>query len=144
MKKFTILLFALFAFESHAAMVRVIAVKNARTLVIDNRGVAAEVTLAQIVIPPAEEAEAVAYLRAQLTNAWVLVETDARGESYLYRSPDSLFVNGAMARRAYATHGIAMTYLGEVMPGPKEPEAKAKREAPKAKPAPAPHARRKR
>ena len=93
MKRLFVLLFL--ACSVHASpMLRVISVKNARTLVVDNRGVAAEITLGQVVIPPAEEEAAAAYLRNTLTGAWVMVETDVRGESYVYLSPDALFING--------------------------------------------------
>lgn len=101
-------------------MVRVLSVKDARTIVVDHRGVAAEVRLAQVVIPPADEAAAIAYLRQSLTNAWVMVESDAFGAAFVYRSPDALFVNGELARRAYATPGTPMIYLGEVTPGPRQ------------------------
>ena len=108
-----------------APMVRVISVKDSHTVVVDNQGVAAEVTLAQVVIPPAEEAAAAAYLRKTLVNAWVMMERDDRG-AYLYRSPDAMFVNGALATRAYTQTGPEMIYLGEVNLGPRVVEKKAK------------------
>lgn len=122
-------------------MVRVVSVRNARTIVVDNRGIAAEVALAQVVIPPAEEAAAAAYLRDTLTGAWVMVETDARGQSYVYRSPDSMFINGALSRRAYATRNAPqMIYLGEVMPGPRRAETPPRTVAvKKVPPPPRPH-----
>ena len=112
-----------------APMVRVVSVKNARTVVIDDRGVAAEVTLAQVVIPPAEEEAAAEYLRKTLANAWVMMETDERGAAFLYRSPDAMFVNGELARRAYAIPGVPMTFLGEVNPGPRIVEKASKKTA---------------
>jgi len=117
---------------SAAPMVRVISIKDSRTVVVDDRGVAAEVTLAQVVIPPAEEEAAAAYLRKTLVNSWVMMERDERG-AYLYRSPDALFVNGALATRAYAQSGAEMIFLGEVSPGPRVVEkqvAVVKRAAP--------------
>ena len=135
MKRWFVLLFL--ACSVHASpMLRVVSVKNARTLVVDNRGVAAEITLGQVVIPPAEEEAAAAYLRHTLTGAWVLVETGAQGESYVYRSPDALFVNGALSRRAYLGASVQMTYGGEVMPGPRRAEPAVK--VVKAKPTPPP------
>ena len=97
MKRLFVLTLLVFSFHLSAApMLRVLSVKDARTIVVVNRGVAAEVTLAQVVVPPTEEEAASAYLRQSLTNAWVMIETDARGESFVYRSPDALFVNGEM------------------------------------------------
>ena len=121
-------------------MMKVVAVRDVRTIVVDNRGVAAEIKLAQIVVPPAEEGAAAAYLRDMLTGAWVMVETDAQGLSYVYRSPDAMFVNGEIARRAYAFRSTPqMTYLGESMPGPRRAEPTAKKSAPpKRKPLPPP------
>jgi hypothetical protein len=113
-----------------APMVRVIDVRDCRTIVIDRSGVAAVVRLAQIVVPPDDEPAATDYLRNTLVSSWVLVETDARGESYVYRSPDGLFVNGEVARRAYALGQTKMVYLGEVDPGP---QRAVTRTAPKAK-----------
>jgi hypothetical protein len=135
MKRLFVLL--VLACSVHASpMLRVIAVKNARTLVVDNRGVAAEITLGQVVIPPAEEDAAAAYLRNTLTGAWVMVETDVRGAAYVYRSPDALFINGELARRAYLGWTVPMIYLGEVMPGPRRAEPALR--AVKAKPMPPP------
>ena len=123
MKRSFALLFFVFSFQLSAApMVRVLSIKDARTIVVDNRGVATEVTLAQVVIPPADEAAATSYLRQSLTNAWVMVERDAGGAVFVYRSPDALFVNGELARRAYAMTGTSMVYLGEVNPGPRRVE----------------------
>jgi hypothetical protein len=122
MKRISILLFLAFSVQA-APMVRVVSVRDARTIVVDNRGVAAVVALAQVVVPPAEEAAAAAYLRDTLTGAWVMVETDAHGQSYVYRSPDAMFINGELSRRAYATRNEPqMIYLGEVMPGPRRAE----------------------
>jgi hypothetical protein len=135
MKRLFVLLFL--ACSVHASpMLRVISVKNARTLIVDNRGVAAEITLGQVVIAPAEEEAAAAYLRNTLTGAWVMVETDVRGESYVYRSPDALFINGELSRRAFLGSSVQMTYVGDVMPGPRRAEPVVK--VVKAKPMPRP------
>ena len=129
---FTISLLVLLSTIATAApRVRVVDVKDSHTIVVDNRGIAATVRLAQSVVPPDEEQAAAAYLRNALVSSWVLVETDARGESYVYRSPDGLFVNGELARRAYASGRTTMVWLGESNPGPQrtvtrsEPKAKA-------------------
>lgn len=113
-------------------MLRVVAVKDARTIVVDNRGVATDVTLAQVIVPPHEEEAAAAYLRQSLVNSWVMIESDARGGAFVYRSPDAMFVNGAIAQRVYASGGgVAMTYVGEVTPGaPTAPKSKTPARAP--------------
>ncbi len=108
-----------------APMVRVIGVKDSRTLIVDRTGVAAAIRLAQIVVAPAEEGAATEYLRTALVSSWVLVETDARGESYVYRSPDGLFVNAELARRAWTSGHTAMVYLGEVDPAPQRTATRA-------------------
>lgn len=113
-----------------APMVRVVDVKDCRTIVVNHTGVATTVRLAQIVVPPDEESAATEYLRNTLVSSWVLVETDVRGESYVYRSPDGLFVNGELARRAWTSGHTTMVYLGEVDPGP---QRAASRATPKAK-----------
>lgn len=115
-------LFLFAASMSAAPMVRVIAVKDSHTIVVDDRGVAAEVKLAQVVVAPDDEAAATSYLRQSLANAWVMIETDSTGASFVYRSPDALFINGELSRRAFASAGPRMTYLGESMPGPKREE----------------------
>jgi hypothetical protein len=101
-----------------APMARVTGVKDARTLIIEGAGLPREVKLADVVIPPGEEAMAIAFLRDKLVMRYVMIETGARGESYVYRSPDSLFVNGEVARRAYLVQGTRMTIIGESAPGP--------------------------
>ncbi len=109
-----------------APLVRVVGIANVRTIVVDRNGVAANVTLAGVVVAPGDEAAAVEYLRAALIGSWVLVETNARGESYVYRSPDASFVNGTLTRREYLEHGVKMIYIGEAEPGPARAVARAK------------------
>ena len=99
-------------------MVRVIAVEDSRTIVVDRNRIAERVRLADVVVSRDEESAAVDYLNKSVVGSWVLVETNARGESYVYRSPDALSVNGALSRRAYFEGGTRMTYLGEANPGP--------------------------
>lgn len=123
MNRLTIcLLMSLFALEAHAApMVRVIDVTDSRTIVVDRSGLATRVVLAGVVVPPGDESAAIEFLRKTIGSSWVLVEPDPeQGEpfAYVYRSPDALFVNGEIARRAYLAKGPSMTYLGEVNPGP--------------------------
>jgi len=118
------IVFSLFAaFQMTAApMLRVIAVKDSHTIVVDNRGVAADVRLAQVVVAPADEEAATAYLRQSLDNSWVMIENDATGAAFVYRSPDALFVNGELARGAFRSMGTPMVYVGEVTPGARHVE----------------------
>src|ERR1043165_7677791 len=100
MKRFCLFAFLAFSLSLSASpMLRVVAVKDARTIVVDNRGRATDVTLAQVIVPPHEEEAAATYLRQSLVNSWVMIESDARGGSFVYRSPDAMFVNGALAQR---------------------------------------------
>jgi hypothetical protein len=128
MKHTIVFLISIFicASATAARLVRVVGITNVRTIVVDRNSVAANVTLASVAISPDDEAAAVEYLRATLIGSWVLVETNARGESYVYRSPDALFVNGALTRRAYLERGPQMIYLGEVEPGPARAVTRAK------------------
>jgi hypothetical protein len=101
-----------------APMMRVTGVKDARTLIVDRGGVASEVKLGDVIIPPGDEAAAVDFLRTKVVERYVMVESNARGEAYVYRSPDALFINGELLRRAYLTEGTKMTIIGESFPGP--------------------------
>jgi hypothetical protein len=101
-----------------ATMVRVTGVKDARTLIVDRAGVPAVLKLGDVIIPPGEEASAVEYLRTKVVERYVMVESNARGEAYIYRSPDALFINGELLRRAYLMRGTNMTIIGESFPGP--------------------------
>lgn len=100
-------------------MVRVIDVKDARTLIVDRAGVASDIKLGDVVIPPGEETAAIEFLRGKVVQHFVMVESNARGEAYVYRSPDALFINGELLRRAYLSHGTEMIIVGESSPGPK-------------------------
>ena len=95
-----------------------------RHVVVDNRGVAADIKLAQVLVAPSDEANAVAWLRESVVNSFVMIETDTHGDSFVYRSPDAVFVNGELSRRAYDFHGAQMMYLGEVTPGARRVETK--------------------
>jgi hypothetical protein len=126
-----------------APMARVIAIRDSRTVTIDRRGVAADIRLAGVLVAPAHAAEAVAWMNSVLTGSWVMIETDAAGEAYLYRSPDALFINGELARGAYAVRNTTpMVYVGEVNPGPpRQKEAKGASPRRSARPAVRPRAR---
>ena len=97
-------------------MVRIIDVVGPRRVVVDRNGVAQTLVLGGVAIPPGEEEAATAYLRKTFVGSWALVETNAGGEAYLFRSPDALYVNGELARRAYVHPGVEMIYLGESIP----------------------------
>jgi hypothetical protein len=119
MRSFFFPVFFLSAISLFAApMVRVIDVKDARTLIVDRAGVAAEVRLGDVVIPPGEETAAIEFLRTKVVQRYVMVESNARGEAYVYRSPDALFINGELLRRAYLSRGTEMIIVGESAPGP--------------------------
>jgi hypothetical protein len=105
-----------------APMARVIDVKDARTLIVDRGGIAHEVKLGDVIIAPGDEAAAIGYLRSMLVERYVMLESGAHGESYVYRSPDALFINGELSRRAYLNPPTKMTILGESSPGPEHRE----------------------
>lgn len=116
-----IALISLFPLTATAApMLRVVGVTSAHTIVVDRNGIAAELHLAGVTINPNDEAAAIDFLRSKLVGSWVLVETDAAGGSYVYRSPDSLFVNGALSQGTFLEPHTKMTYLGESFPGPRQ------------------------
>ena len=101
-----------------APMVRVTGVKDAKTLIVDRAGVAGEVKLGDVVIPPGEETAAIEFLRTKVVERYVMIEANASGEAYVYRSPDALFINGELLRRAYLSRGTEMIIIGESYPGP--------------------------
>jgi hypothetical protein len=115
MRSFFFPLFILSATSLFAApMVRVIGVKDARTLIVDRSGAPAEVKLGDVVIPPGDEAAAIEYLRTKVLDHYVMVESD----EYVYRSPDALFINRELLRRAYLSRGTEMIIVGESSPAP--------------------------
>lgn len=120
----TIALFVCSVVLAAPPMRRVIAVRDVQTLVIDQNGVAAEVRLAGVVVPPSELDSAVDYLRSTLVSHWVLIESSPQG-AFVYRSPDALYINGELARRAYTAPHTMMTYLGEIDAGPRTTRVKS-------------------
>ena len=114
----TVLFTLSISISTSAAMVRVIDVQDARTLVIERDGKRETLTLDGIVIT--DEAQATQMLRWTLRDAWILAD-----KGLVYRSPDALFVNRELVVRGYARatqHGIepesrlVVTYLGELNP----------------------------
>jgi hypothetical protein len=118
MRKAVLVVFSiLVSFPAFGAMFRVIAVRDSRTLVVAGADrVQRLVALRGVDVPPELEAEAVAHLRRIVEHTWVLVESNGD----VYRSPDVLFVNGEMIRRAWRTKTTDMTYHGELDLGPRE------------------------
>ncbi|MGZ8868258.1 MAG: hypothetical protein ACXW2P_07935, partial [Thermoanaerobaculia bacterium] len=87
------------------AMSRVIEVRDSRTVVVQSDGIAVVIELREVIVPKGDETAAVVYLRRALAGRWVYAEN---GD--VYRSPDGLYVNDAMRRRAW----LGATYLGEL------------------------------
>lgn len=125
MRRIAFLLLVCLAVRAQAAMERVARIVDSRTIVVIRAGREVEVRLSGVVVPPAEEAAARQYLREELASRWVLIDPDrALGApyAYVYRSPDGLFVNGEVARRAWASGRTPMTYLGDLDLGVRAPE----------------------
>ena len=119
MKKLTLILGILFVLRVDAAMVRVVDVRDGRTLVVERNGSRETVHLAGVVI--LDEARATELLRWNVLSTWVMVEAHASGGHLVYRSPDALFVNRELVLRGYARatefgiepdRNLAVTYLG--------------------------------
>jgi hypothetical protein len=116
MKRFFAYALVLFSFTVSAAasMVRVVEVTDARTLVVDDAGRRSTVHLSGVELADDDVAPATEYLRGLTLGMWVLVD----GNSFVYRSPDGLYINGEMARHGWRST-IQMRYLGELDPAPR-------------------------
>lgn len=101
----------------NAAMFRVLEVRDAQTVVVMTGAQVSVITLRNVAVSPRELDVAENYLREALTNRWVYVEN---GD--IYRSPDGLFINKALADRAWDRG----KYLGEVNPAEMAPAPKPK------------------
>ena len=111
MKSFIICIFVVLSpLSASAAMVRAAAVIDSRTIVIEG---GATVTLRGVEVPAGEEMAARLYLARLVAGNWIYVDA---GD--VYRSPDALFVNGEMIRRAWRS-STQMRYLGELNLGPR-------------------------
>jgi hypothetical protein len=110
-----------------AAMVRVTGVTDGQTIVVERGGVAVAVKLAGIKVIDDEGARAL--LRWTIGSSWVMLEEQADGGHFVYRSPDGLFLNRELVARGFAratlpaiepqTH-VVVTYLGTLYaPGPR-------------------------
>lgn len=102
-----------------AGMVRVTGVIDGRTIVVERAGKPVTVTLAGIELT--DEPSARALLQWTLVSQWVMLEQQAGGGAFVYRSPDALFVNRELVMRGLARATLAsveppqhvtVTYLG--------------------------------
>jgi hypothetical protein len=120
MRNRIILLMVVFvaALRAEGAMVRVVGVEDARTLVVERNGTRERVTLAGIAI--IDETQARTMLEWTLASAWLSLES-TEGGVLAYRSPDALFVNRELVTRGFAratlpgiepTSHVTVTYLG--------------------------------
>ncbi|HEX8254765.1 MAG TPA: hypothetical protein VF846_16595 [Thermoanaerobaculia bacterium] len=144
MKITRFLLLFLFAFvlRAEGAMVRVAAVENGQTLIVERNGARERVTLAGIVIT--DDAGARSLLEWSVVSKWILLE-EASGGALVYRSPDALFLNRELVLRGFAratlpsiepqSH-VAVTFLGTLnLPDPAPRAASAPRSRARSEPA---------
>lgn len=124
--KSTLLILTLFiALRAEGAMVRVTAVENGRTLLVERNGKPERVTLAGVAIT--DEASARTMLEWTLVSRWVSLE-ETSGGHFVYRSPDALFANRELVLRRFAratlpgiepVSHVPVTYLGTLdLPAP--------------------------
>lgn len=97
------------AIPSPASMVRAAGAADRQTILLEGGGT---IRLRGVDLPPDEEPAAREYLQRLVGGLWIYSEN---GD--VYRSPDAVFVNAEMARRAWKS-GTKMTYLGESFPAP--------------------------
>jgi hypothetical protein len=113
------------ALRAEGAMVRVTAIENSRTLIVERNGKPERVTLAGVAIT--DDPSARALLEWTLVSRWVSLEEMAGGH-FVYRSPDALFVNRELVLRRFAratlpgiepVSHVPVTYLGTLdLPAP--------------------------
>jgi hypothetical protein len=129
MKIFFSLIFLFLVVRAEAALVRVTAIVDAQTLIVDRAGIAETIKLAGITITDVENARTL--LEWTLVSKWVMLEPQSGGGCFVYRSPDALFVNRELVTRGFATTAlpaieppqhVVVTYLGTVR-APKTPAA---------------------
>jgi hypothetical protein len=118
------------ATSAQAAMVRVVAVEDGGTLIVERGGHASEpmrerIQLAGVTILDEPAARALLQWTLVSTNAWVLLEPQPGGGHLVYRSPDALFLNRELVLRGYAratlpgiepVSHVPVTYLGTYNP----------------------------
>jgi hypothetical protein len=88
------------ALRAEAAMVRVVAIEDGKTITIERGGVRERVRLAGVDIT--DEAKARELLRWTAIDAWVMLEAAEGGAFLVYRSPDALFLNRELVLRGFA------------------------------------------
>ena len=90
-------------------MIRAAGAADRHTILLEGGG---SLRLRGVDLPADEEPAAREYLQRLVGGLWIYVDN---GD--VYRSPDALFINGEMARRAWRST-TRMTYLGESFPAP--------------------------
>ena len=117
-------------------VVRIVAVHDASTIVVEQGRSSVHVRLAGIEI--IDPVAARTLLEWTLTGRWVMLERKEGGGAFVYRSPDALFINRelvaqgfarATAREVMPENRVIVTYLGRLDP--------PVRKGPAVKPAPA-------
>jgi len=117
--------------SANAAMVRVVSIDDARSIIIEHDGIREQIRLAGVDIT--DEKHAQDLLRWTLSSSWVMVEKQPDGGHFVWRSPDALFINRELVLRGYAratAFGIEpqptviVTYLGEIDPPLIAPKAR--------------------
>ncbi|HWW62554.1 MAG TPA: hypothetical protein VN181_14370 [Thermoanaerobaculia bacterium] len=112
-------------------MARVLEIHDDASIVVERNGVRSTVRLAAIEIVDLHQTTSL--LRWTIGSSWVMLEGDAVVS--IYRSPDALFVNRELVVRGYARatspdteahRALAVTYLGELDLGPREPVSSAR------------------
>jgi hypothetical protein len=102
-----------------ASMVRVTGVVDGQTLVVEREGSPVSVKLAGIALTDGPGARVL--LEWTLVSRWVMLEQQAGGGFFVYRSPDALFVNRELVARGFAratlpsiepAQHVVVTYLG--------------------------------
>lgn len=100
MRFISVLVLMAAAFAADAAMVRVVAVEDGRTIVVERNGARERVRLAGVNV--IDDPRARELLRWTALDAWVMLEAAGRGEALVYRSPDALFLNRELVVRGFA------------------------------------------
>lgn len=95
--------------SASASMIRAAGAVDRQTILLEG---GAALRLRGVDLPVDEEPAAREYLQRLVAGRWVYVE-----DGDVYRSPDALFINGEMARRAWKS-ATKMTWLGESFPAP--------------------------
>lgn len=107
-------------------MARVVEIRDDASIVVERNGARSTVRLSGIEILDLRQTTSL--LHWTIGSSWVMIEGD--GAVSIYRSPDALFVNRELVVRGYARatspdteahRPLAVTYLGELDLGPREP-----------------------